>query len=1009
MAGDPNDPVTALLKGSGTPSPGGGGSDPVAALLGGGAPPASGSNSNPTAGKPSNGGGGIFHFIVNQAKELNPVSALKGLGLYGMDLGKGAIRGGENIANDIAFAATRPTAALGLGGTGGANEQHLGALRGTPDYNSHTGQVGLGVGSIINTHPGDYRQLVKTDYPAVNAQWQGLKQAGEQVIHPSQLGHGLATDPVGTLVNLAGAAALVAGPAAGAAGAAAEGTDSALLANAAEHIAQAGHVAGKVATGGLAPITGLDVGETHIPGLADTPVGQKAVAHIMAARDAIQSAQDHLNAAKEIHGTLAEKGATSAEAERGVAQQFNGVTDPTAFSASVLKAQGLAPVLAKIVDEPAAQGVLAGLLPRLGTTEETAPSVEAAKLAAHGEAPNAPAIQTVAEARGARELQGYGRAPGKGPLNPAQNVPEPIIGPHGGLTAEDLMAAPAKYRPSLAFSRDAIAALKEEAGKNPDPATAADLQRIAAEIEPFAHLAHFQEPGVEQPTHVIGTHQADTNALEAGRTSISSGPQTGKFKAQRATHQRTGNATNYTIAGQRQLEVENIRNAKHNEVIKTIDASHSVTPATVLGEHAAGMSGGQIAAAMKDAGYKSWEPSSFLGGSNQVPIGKVTADTRFLPGALHDELNRQFRTVDHPQNKATLAMKAVGRGVDKATNTIYRGPLSLSPSYLARRAVGNAFMAHVNGDVPIRDFPRLAAQAVKAIHDGTAPAAFDEHLNDEVTRSKGPTAILQRPARVVDKMGRVMVYLSHAEKGEDFEKAVRAGNEAMGDLSGLSPAERNIVSRVFPIYSWAKAVAAAGAKIGEHNPALALLALHIGHMAEQNPAGFPTGRSVSQLNPFDLFNTASGSLVNPVIRGAVGAGTGLNLSTMKPVTRPPDEKQTGPLGVNDLPYYLANQFPIGKLYEQSPLSGKDQEIARYNTGQPEVKASTGRPLTAYVPPTKTSLGEFGPYFSQFLGQPKAPAPNPSGEAAHQKALNSKAKAAAKYAREIATLKAQGIK
>ena len=258
----------------------------------------------------------------------------------------------------------------------------------------------------------------------------------------------------------------------------------------------------------------------------------------------------------------------------------------------------------------------------------------------------------------------------------------------------------------------------------------------------------------------------------------------------------------------------------------------------------------------------------------------------------------------------------------------------------------------VRGDMTPAELVRNGIEAGRQIRAGAAPEGLRVGLNDDLAaQTRTPlqkvTRTLQTPARTIDLMTRTAIYLQRVAEGSGEAEAVRSANEAMSSLHTLSPFEQHVVSRAMPIYPWAKAVANAAAQLGADHPASVLWAMHLGDLAGRNPQQFNPGYLAEELNPLGIFeNPASmGSFLNPILRGAMGAGLGVKPSSSElftPVTQPNGSRPVPWLGnPAGAAYYAANQLPIGKLILQSPLSGHDQTAARYDTGQPrEYKGNT---------------------------------------------------------------------
>lgn len=563
---------------------------------------------------------------------------------------------------------------------------------------------------------------------------------------------------------------------------------------------------------------------------------------------------------------------------------------------------------------------------------------------------------------------------------------------------DSVQAAPAKYRPALQHTADFLGSLRDEAVKAKavgDPGSAAQLEQMAKDLAPLSKLDRFRGVGAEgQPAHVIGANNAAVDASVRDRSSVSNSRaaierQTGSAR------QRVGNATAYTVEGQKALELSRIQEQARNEYAKALDRQVATTADKVLGaEH--GLKGTDLFTAMRAQGYEPWNPSGAL--TDKVNANLVTDKTRWLPRPVFDEVQRTASGLPKPG--------LAGRTLDAVTRAVYKNPLQMSPGYLLKRTVGNAALMAAN-DMSPADIVRAGAEAIRAMKDGTDPRALRGSLIGDSNQSRF-TNIVTKPAATIDRFTRTALYLDKLGKGAEPAEALRMANQALGSFNTLSPFERDVVRRVFPVYSWAKTVAATAAKLGADHPASVIWALHLGDMATKDGWKKPSSFE-QQLNPLSLFTIDPGSLVNPVLRGAFGVARGDNVTNGKPVSRPPTMPQTGSLighaSPGQIAYFLGKQTPLGKLIEQSPLSGLDQNAARFDTG--DLRLVHGHTLPAYVPASKTPVGTFGPEFRTFLGVPADPKVNAQGQTAKTKTLARTNRTAATYLRQVAALRAKG--
>lgn len=563
---------------------------------------------------------------------------------------------------------------------------------------------------------------------------------------------------------------------------------------------------------------------------------------------------------------------------------------------------------------------------------------------------------------------------------------------------DSVQAAPAKYRPALQHTADVLSSMRDEAVKAKDvgdAGSAAQLEKIAKDLEPLTKLDRFKGlPAEDQPAHLIGANNAsvdrsvrDRNVVSNSRAAIER--QTGSAR------ERVGNATAYTVEGQKALELSRIQEQARNEYAKALDRQVATSADKVLGaDH--GLKGTDLFRAMQARGFEPWNPSGAL--TDKVNANLVTDKTRWLPKPVFDEVQRTASGLPKPG--------LAGRSLDAVTRAVYTSPLHLSPQYLLRKTVGAAATMAAN-DMSLPDIIRAGGDAIRAIKEGEDPRALRGSLIGDGSKGRFTNAI-QAPAAAIDRFTRTAIYMDKLGKGAEPAEALRLANRALGSFNTLSPFERDVVRRVFPVWSWAKNVAVTAARLGDDHPASVIWALHLGDMATKDGWKKPSSFE-QQLNPLSLFTIDPGSLVNPVIRGAFGVARGDNLTNGKPVSRPPTMPQTGTLlghaSPGQIAYYLGKQTPLGKILEQSPLSGLDQNAARYDTG--DLRLVHGRTLPAYIPATKTPIGTFGPELSTWLGLPADPKVNAQGQTAKAKTLARTTKTANTYVRQVAALRAKG--
>ena len=611
---------------------------------------------------------------------------------------------------------------------------------------------------------------------------------------------------------------------------------------------------------------------------------------------------------------------------------------------------------------------------------------------------------------------------------------------HEVLTREDTGKLPAPLRSRVTSAHLVLNSLREQIAN--DPTAAAELSKIADEVEKATHLEHYQTtPG--SMTHIIGDNRNDANRYAREQQPGTGRP--GREASTKAGHFRTGVSTTFSVKGQLTNESEFWNKEAHNEMIGGIKKDYA-RPVGELVPNLGDLSSKELRAALIENGYKAWDPKPALSTGLEPAPESVHADTLALPIAVHDALSRTMRAVEKPEGVGEQVIQSAGRNFRRATTLAYRSTLNLSPHFLLLRSVGDAFVSKIQGDM---SWPVLINRLNQAyeLHKGRevtldngmtfdhTPAVLDRNalaaVDEQTGTGKNPVDKLNRqltrPSQRIDQMARVAVMLNETEKTGSQEAGVMAGAHVLGDLSSIGKSEQAL-SGVVPIYPWIKAVAKAAAKLQEDSPAKALFYVHLGNLAATDPniqkmlkdPGAIRGIA-GEASPIGFADGGLGSFgnyINPLAKLPAKELLGVNPDKHFKQLSNPSGSSGGLLGnisgtggfdnPGQAAYVAANSLPLGKLILQSrPLSGLDQGVSRYDTGDIHLDTKTGRPLPNIMP--SYLGGKAGYYLPQFAGIPQEPHPTAGGALVQAKIQAKAAKTASHRSAQIKALNAQGVR
>jgi hypothetical protein len=833
-------------------------------------------------------------------------------------------------------------------------------------------------------------------------------------------GHGLADEmearysahPLQSLVSDAAGAAVVLGPASKLAAAGSAGEGGAIAGG----LSKAASAANKVASLPMWPYEFAAGKVLSLPAVADAMASAKEALANHAVRKQFQDLRETkllmpLNAANKTTPRpfmeAAKTGVTPEEQGAAVLGHL-GIGDALASSETFAKLPSdqqnaaftsVADKLSSPDNPVSADSVALAYHHATGTLpEDSAARIDAASQA----------IGDVAGTRQAREAAGTGRL--GGPLHPEQMGDQPLTAKTtAGLGPDDIAAAPARFRPVLTAVGAGVDHLGQlaESVKGEDPTGAALLRQVAGELPKT--LSEATAAGVN-PTHLKGTRPEQSILTGTGNPSSTGAPLLRKLSSEK---ERTGTATAFTLQGQANLETKALSDSVRNEFAKSVVGQFGKSAADAgLPD---GLHGEQLVREMDARGYAPFRPTATLSQGRITDPSLVDGSTVFLPKTL----------IDHFAGYERDILGTTGKVFDKATRGFYKAALHLSPAYWKLFALSDLALAGTAGEVSPIAMIRLAPKAIAAVRSGEFPELMgggplseeSQFLKTgEVNPSKlkrfasAPSRAGDAVAGTVDNFARALVALDKIGKGASRDEAMLAANKAIGLYQSLSPVERDVIRRVFPVYPWAKHVATAMAQFAGDHPLKTLFLLHLGAITSQDQdaqgvSSFVRGDvdlgggkylDMRGANPLDIFTSTPGGFINPLLKAGIGVSTGIkpgNLGTGRPLemSRPPTGAQHGPLSLSQAAHYITQQQPLGKTYQNLT----EQPVTRYDTGEP--KLVNGRL-------EKNPYAGRGSVLGQYLANPikNEPPPTPQQLAKTKKAQQSQAKSAARY---IARLKA----
>jgi len=412
------------------------------------------------------------------------------------------------------------------------------------------------------------------------------------------------------------------------------------------------------------------------------------------------------------------------------------------------------------------------------------------------------------------------------------------------------------------------------------------------------------------------------------------------------------------------------------------------------------VTGEEIARRLDEAGLVAWDPKT----GKLLDAADVDRNSAVLPKTLHEAVTKWTAT-----KEPGLALRIY----DKATGGWKHTVLALSPRWHVGNIVGNAALATIGAGLSPAQVAKNVGEArrlVKAFEAGEdVPAEHVSALqrllaagyhNPDLAKVENARAIGRMINKsyhfnsYVDNVNRTMVYLAKHKGGVSSEAAVAMALKAAGDFSKMTPFERNVVRRIIPFYAWQRHITRLSLSLPVEHPTRVIWTLHLAELQDQimpDPGAdneFNEGTveiggkrlNVRALFPFtssfwaDPTYRGAGYQVNPVLKTAIAATTGLNVSKgLKPVSgkfrgENPSGFGASPelMGIKNpgaLAQVVAQQFPQVSLARD--LKAGEVPV-RYDTGEPR---KVGKGATKKnAKPTLTGRGR-KETIARFIGVP----------------------------------------
>ncbi len=440
------------------------------------------------------------------------------------------------------------------------------------------------------------------------------------------------------------------------------------------------------------------------------------------------------------------------------------------------------------------------------------------------------------------------------------------------------------------------------------------MTQVADEIPKT--LDEFKAAGVN-PAYMIGgdVPQRGVKSLRQQDTQL---PRIGRETSSRQAKRMH---VDYDMANQARLEALKARRLMANQTAMEFLRKYGQDPVAVLGDEARGMTGRELAEAMRERGFIAYNPRSIFNIVNDAEVkihddfivkdSLVRGDTQFLAKNLYDTMAYTLST--KPMHWAT-------QGLLSANQRWKNALLPLSPTWYTGNIFGNAMMAMIGSGIDPVTYTQLMVEGIRqlrrdgvrirdAVRGGEMPSTAPRRLRtagltyaesgalspDFALRKQGRTRLGRGYRRFseaayganefFDNLNKNAVYLHELARAEGNpqlmarletdglgpdEYAIREALRVMGDFSRMAPWERKAVA-VMPFYRWARHITQLTVRLPIEHPMRVAWTLKIPDLFGEDQSDWPAWLqgSVSMgnwvlparyLNPFGDVAGAEGPL-----------------------------------------------------------------------------------------------------------------------------------------------------
>lgn len=501
--------------------------------------------------------------------------------------------------------------------------------------------------------------------------------------------------------------------------------------------------------------------------------------------------------------------------------------------------------------------------------------------------------------------------------------------PYGDTPEErlDPANAPARYRPMLQAGRAASDTLDQMAAEAEKTAPGSGFGFTQIKQDAITSLQQATDEGID-PAHVIG---GNVDQGGGSRPAVELPPS----RDSGATKRKIGASQPRTVHDQQVLMARRAHTIAQAGAARLIQEQMGRTAADVLGAEAEGLTGRDLAQAMRAKGYKAWDPTNALSRDPVIRDAHVAADTRFIPSTVMGEFRRHFNEYN-PANISSPLLRGIVKTSDLGNKAFRVGVLNLSPRWILGHTIGHTVLDLAAGISPVELGHYLNQSRHLAGGDVEGAALSEAERSLLGPNGERPESLLRRgqiggtpkeaftpggppergllgtvghglahpieSSRAVvsasDDINRVAIALAKADKGLSnaeaaaFAKAhpdlahlprqqltnewaIRESLRVAGDMSNLTGVERDVISRAVLFYPWVKHITKLTFDLAVHDPARVAWTLYLANMFGPHDEQFPITQGKWDLG-HDWF--ASLPKLNPFDApfgyfGATGAGS----------------------------------------------------------------------------------------------------------------------------------------